>query len=756
MTRLFAWIGISYLSALTACVAFGGVAAGILGILFLIGFGVSVVVRRLRQTGILPVVFLVIGVAFGVFYGNELHLETKLSALDGQTVLVTGKVCELPAHQYQRFSYLLDVTQIQTQQGEIIEGVGKIRVSVQNALDIDLYDTLEGMVGVSRPSDGGFSSRSSYLSKGISLTGFLYEYEDYAIEPADSYPLYYYALRMREGMLDSLRTMLPPEQAEVLAGAILGQTEALDEEVKEDFRTVGISHILAVSGMHLAMVSQIFLRLMHVCRVPKRMGIALSMAGILCFMALTGFPASVLRSGLMLLLYLGGKLIRRNVHPLNSLGFAVFCLCIANPYAAADLGLLLSFSATLGLQMFPPAARRFFVRRWGRPFLFPLLHSKRWFCRLLPRAIWSVWRSLSVTAGAALFTLPITVLAFGQVSLLAPVANLLLAVPCALLVQTGFIAGVLHLIPAFSLVSEPLAFAAGVLTKIVCWAAHHLAKIPFASVPASFGFVGIWLSASLFLLGLVLVLFHRRKLPLSMVSAFSVILLLLGVLSHQEFYQPVIRVAVLDIGEGACVVLSQNHRAAVLGCDGYSSAPVLRYLKSQGITQIDLVQFTDHSDEEMEHAVQILKTYPTTQVLLRQGEYVDGTLRASLATVEQVDYYNKQSEIFFWGRVWVRIAGTYEKDGMWFSVDGLDFLLAPQTLEIVQENSRKADVAILEGIPENGSWLQPFFTVLSMEQIEEPVFKQDWPTSQSTYATLGQGHLVFDCVGREITIRREP
>lgn len=744
MTRLFAWIGISYLSALTAAVALGGTVTGGFALLCLTGAGVCAAVRPLRRIRPLLVVLLTMGVAFGAFFVHDARLESQVSALDGQAVLLTGRLSELPVHRNQRFYYLLDVQQLKTEQGEIVTGVGKIRVSTQNALDMDLYDTLEGTVMVSRPVGDGFSVWSSDLAHGIFLRGFLYEYEDCVIEPADSYPPYYYALRMREILLDSVRTMLPPEQAEVLAGAMLGQTEGVDEAVQEDFRAAGIAHLFAVSGLHLAMVSQLLERLMGACRVPKRLAVALSMAGILCFLALTGFPSSVVRSGIMLLIYLAGKLFRRHADSLNSLGFAALCLCVLNPYAGADLGLLLSFSATLGMLVFPRAAHRFFWRRSG----------SRQDSRAVRTAFW-FWNSLSTTTAAVLFTLPVTILAFGRVSLIAPVANLLLAVPSALFIQFGFLAGIFHLLPAFSLLWEPLAFAAGCLIKIVCWAARLLASVPFSSVPASFGFVGIWLSAVLFLFGSALLLFHRRKVPVPLVSVLAVILLFLGILSHQESYRNVIRAAVLDVGDGVCVVLSRQGQAAVIGCGGYSSTPVLRYLSGQGIEQIDLIQLTDHSSDEMDHAAQILRAYPTQHVLLRQGEYVDGALEESLRKAAHVDHYRRESDMIFWnGRVRVQVHGTYEENGLWFSVDGLKFLVLPETAKIMPQDEH-SDVLILEGIPEHGGEFHPLFTVLSMEEMPGPVAKESWPMGRSTYATNQQGAIVFDCEGREVTIRRE-
>ena len=73
------------------------------------------------------------------------------------------------------------------------------------------------------------------------------------------------------------------------------------------------------------------------------------MLGVLCFMAVTCFQASVCRSGVMCLVVLAGDLLSRRADSLNSLGIAVLLLGLENAYAAADIGLLLSFSATLGL-----------------------------------------------------------------------------------------------------------------------------------------------------------------------------------------------------------------------------------------------------------------------------------------------------------------------------------------------------------------------------------------------------------------------
>ena len=366
-----------------------------------------------------------------------------------------------------------------------------------------------------------------------------------------------------------------------------------------------------------------------------------------------------------------------------------------------------------------------------------------------------LWMALAATLGAILFTLPITVLSFGEVSLIAPLANLLLMLPSTLLIQVGLAASVLHITPVFSFLSMPLGIVTGMLAKFLSWMAHLLAQIPFASVPASFGFVGVWLSASLGLLGIGVLLF-RKKIPFATMSALSAILLLSGILSHQIFQQSVTRVAVLDVGTGTCVVVSQNGRGVLLGCEGYSSAVAENYLKSQGISRLDVIQLTEHSDEEMNNAAEVMQAFPTDRVILKQEEYLSGALQKALAQQSSIYYYQEASEVSLWDGTKISLRGSYEEQGLKLSVNGLEILLVTDRCQVTKESWWDADVIVAEGLPQNGSLLQPFFMVLSMEDLGQAELAQkNWPDADRTYATEGQGHLILECRGREITIRRE-
>ena len=203
-------------------------------------------------------------------------------------------------------------------------------------------------------------------------------------------------------------------------------------------------------------------------------------------------------------------------------------------------------------------------------------------------------------------------------------------------------------------------------------------------------------------------------------------------------------------------MVSQNGRGVLLGCEGYSSAVAENYLKSQGISRLDVIQLTEHSDEEMNNAAEVMQAFPTDRVILKQEEYLSGALQKALAQQSSIHYYQEASEVSLWDGTKISLRGSYEEQGLKLSVNGLEILLVTDRCQVTKESWWDADVIVAEGLPQNGSLLQPFFMVLSMEDLGQAELAQkNWPDADRTYATEGQGHLILECRGREITIRRE-
>ena len=128
----------------------------------------------------------------------------------------------------------------------------------------------------------------------------------------------------------------------------VGERSGLSADLKQLFQQAGLSHILVVSGLHLSAIGALcYLALKRF--LNRRAAAALSCLAVLLFMCVVGFTPSVVRAGCVMLLIYIGKLLKQPGDTLTSLGLAALLLCIQNPFAAQDIGLLLSFSATLAV-----------------------------------------------------------------------------------------------------------------------------------------------------------------------------------------------------------------------------------------------------------------------------------------------------------------------------------------------------------------------------------------------------------------------
>ncbi len=751
MRQLFAFIGFTTLGALAAAVYFGGFASLILCDCCLVAFGCLLFFRGRFHVQLPAVLLLTAALAFGAFSAyDQLHVEPA-SALEEQKVVLSGRLCELPYEQYDRHYYVLEVDSVVPADGSTESELPvpeKVRISTQNPLRIELYDTLTGAVQLYAPSGGdGFSSKSYYAARGITMLGYLYEYEGYDVTPASEKPLYYYALRARQAMLDSMQGMLPEEEASLLGAAVLGETHTLPDSVRAAFQTSGIYHILVVSGLHMSLVSTLLLTLLRRLRLPRLLASCLTAAGVVCFMAVTGFSPSVTRSGIMVLILLGGLALHRRVEPVNSLGVAVFLICLWNPYAAADLGLLLSAFSTLGILVLTPQLQKAFGRFW---------RGRR---GLLRRLLSSIGTALSTCLGAMGFTLPVLLLSGGTVSLVAPLCNVLLLLPATVMIVAGFAAALLHFIPVLLFAARPLALAAGLLGKLLLWATARVAQLPFAAVAPSRDLITLWLICPLLVAGYLLVRWHC---PAGYLfgGLCSVALLLCGILSGNLLTAGQLHVAVLDAGDGVSVVVSRDRTAAVIGCEGYGADVLLSYLMTAGVERVTCLLLLSGESEEKSNSAAVLRAYPVENALLQAGAYPGGGLGKYLADVGSVFYYQAQAEMTLLEDVSIQVEGAYGETAVRLSAGGVTFFIADSGDALsAHAGDQMADVLIVGSTPSGEAGGVYCAAVRSMaEDSLTPLSGNGAPagTIDLFYETGGKGNLVFDVLGeQQLRVRRE-
>lgn len=246
----------------------------------------------------------------------------------------------------------------------------------------------------------------------------------------------------------TITRLLPQPESSLLAGILLGDDRALPAKVADAFRATGITHIIAVSGFNVAIVSGLFVKLLGRL-LRARFAIPLAMLAVAGYTLLTGASPSVVRAAVMGGIGMIGPLLGRSQVGVNSLAFTAAVMCLFNPALPGDLSFQLSFGATLGLVLFADPLQGLFIRA-----------AERWLPAPTARRLSGpVGEFFLFTLAAQVFTLPVTALNFQQVSLAALVAN-----PLVLPVQPyAMILGGIAL--ALGLIVLPL----GQLVAGLCW-----------------------------------------------------------------------------------------------------------------------------------------------------------------------------------------------------------------------------------------------------------------------------------------------
>lgn len=741
MKRPLVLVGFSYLLTLVAAVYFGSEISIIGAVLGLLLFIVAMFVPKFRRTKIYPIVFLTVSLAFGSFFAFYEEKIEPVKILDGKDAIIEGTVVEAPFEQYGNFYYVLEA-KLQTSDN-LTKNI-KIRLSSQSTLNAEPYSKIKEKVHLFLPKGGkGYSSGSYYASKGIQMLAYLYNYENYSVSPPQEKPLYYYALKLRSKLLKSVRMMYAPDEANLINSVIFGETTCLSDEVYFDFKNIGISHIMSVSGLHMATMSQLFMMIFLFLKFPKKLSSFLSALGVISFMGITCFVPSVTRSGIMCLLYLSGIILSRKSDALNSLSVAILIICLINPYAAADIGFLLSCSATLGIILYADKINNYLNDKYDKiKKISPLVHG--------------INGILSTTLSAVLFTLPITILAFGSVSLLAPISNLLMLVASTLMLNFGAIAAVINLISPLSYFALPFAVSAGILSKYMQNCAHILAQISHCSIPESSGFVMLWLACTIFLFSITVFIMKNKKI-LKITALLSIIMLLTGVFSSQLYSTNVTRLAVLDIGTDESIVITRNKHAAVIGCGGYSSAYIGNYLKSQGIRCIDYIQPLTSGNMESKNTADLIKWFKTNTLTVNEDIIADSYIINTLPTVSRAERYSSAAAADLWDNVQIHTLCNGGKNAVYIEINNVSVLICPEKTEVSKLPGQwlYSDFVVADTVLENHASIDCVSTIFSMN--EKDLQKNSNKLKKlNPIMTGGAGNVVLEFSGdRMIKIRRE-
>ncbi|MBR2354275.1 MAG: ComEC/Rec2 family competence protein, partial [Clostridia bacterium] len=219
--------------------------------------------------------------------------------------------------------------------------------------------------------------------------------------------------RMKNGLRSRLNALLGEETGGLASGVFVGDTSDISVGTMTHFRRAGVIHLLSVSGLHLTILLGAIEWLLRLILIPKRIRIGIVSLCSLFLLLLTGFAPSAFRAVLMLLIVYWQFMVKEDNDSITALFSAVALIVLISPYSISDLGLWMSFLATLGILTVYPV----WERSLGR------IRAKKGIVRHLVRLVRNLLGGMLLTMAANLFLLPILWLAFGEFSLVGLLCN---------------------------------------------------------------------------------------------------------------------------------------------------------------------------------------------------------------------------------------------------------------------------------------------------------------------------------------------
>ena len=412
----------------------------------------ATLVSRSIWIGLLP---LLVFVGFGVYEIQMINYGAGIEQYIGEDVRIEGFISNNPkGEEYQelvlRDLFVNDISTIHALQ---------LWVPAHSSFsygDIIAFSCIPSSI---EPFDGFRYDR--YLAqRNITASCFLYN-EPRRIESDNGNRFLTFIYNANNKLESHIRSTFHEPHGALTSGLLIG-SKRLPENLEEDFRRTGLSHIIAASGYNVAIVSVVLLIILSYF-IKRQQAYALIWFGILAYMFLAGADAAIVRAGVMGLIVLTAKQFGQRISPRNLFVFTVAILLAFFPtWLRDDVGFQLSALATFGLLFIAP--------RFESRFVF------------VPKE-WGICESLVSSLAAIFATLPIVLIQFGQFSIVAPIANLLILPFIPFIMLASAIAlGASLFIPELGwfLSGIPIAFE-----SLVFLVAQSLSDLSFASFAVS-------------------------------------------------------------------------------------------------------------------------------------------------------------------------------------------------------------------------------------------------------------------------------
>ncbi len=470
---------------------------------------------------------------------------------------------------------------------------------------------------------------------------------------------------------DNIEKLYPKEKSSILLGIMLGYTENIDEDIKESFSNCNVSHILAVSGMH---ISYIILGISIVLKyIGKRKSKIITIILLIMYMFITGFSPSIVRSGIMGILMLISYLIYRKNDIWTSISISMLCILIYNPFLIENIGLILSYIGTLGIIIFQKN-------------IYNLLEKVKILKRKnikIDKLVDYFKEIISVMISAQIVLIPIIIISFNKIGILSFIVNIFVTILIGPIVILAFIQIVLSLISINF--GKIISYILNPIIKILIYIINLVDNIPlnkiYVKTPELYQIILYYILV--FIVNYIIKIYNLKKLNQtqirikniiqlikykvreSKVNVSKYIVIIVSLIVIINIIPKNLKIYFIDVGQGdsTLIVTPRNKTVLIDGGGSINSefdvgkSIVLPYLLDRKITKIDYVIISHFDYDHVGGILYLLQEIKVKNVIIGK-QYKDSesyqkflsivkNKNIKLNIVEMGDRINIEKNLFF-------------------------------------------------------------------------------------------------------------
>ena len=411
-----------------------------------------------RLMAILAPLFAAGGVAISSLHAAAPDPLAELAALEPGEVVIVGRVASPPVPSSWGYRADIRVEHLWYEGREVLRG-GGVEVFAGDLGGVGVGDRVRVDGEISLPEPGGDDfDYARYLStKRISAI-----VEATGVWPVNENPGWIGRVHRRTDV--ALGYGLRPQEAAVVRGMVLGDRSLIPEDLEEAFQRSGITHVLAISGQHVAVLAAVIYFALRAFALPATVRICATLILIWLYILVAGAPPSAIRAGVVATFVLAARLFGRQISPLHFMTTMLAAVFAYNRLLVYNTGFQLSVAAVFGILLLRKPLKSLVEGTLLRPFKKP----------------GPISNLLSVSLAAQIATAPIVAAAFEEVSVIGALTNLV-AVPLSGPILTlGLLGSILgNVTPALA---YPLNASNGFLVTLLEWTARVASSFPFAPV----------------------------------------------------------------------------------------------------------------------------------------------------------------------------------------------------------------------------------------------------------------------------------